>query len=268
MPTVILQKQNGALSSITTREVNIIRTCAAINGGFTIVNSTIEDLHLQKIHLITGALPVGSVEFVQKAMELLHLKHPTISPYLISTNMKASIHEKPRFYARTIYWTAIKNILDMKMFVKPVKLKLFNGFVYDPSGNYTNDHDREQHDILMSLPKDLVVWVSEPVKWVREERIYLYHGHELGRGRYDDGPDDVPPLDESIINEIIPHCPPICSLDVGVLDTGETAIVEINDAWALGYYTGTLTKEDYFWMLWERWQEIRNHTAIPKKYDF
>ena len=46
------------------------------------------------------------------------------------------------------------------------------------------------------------------------------------------------------------------SLDIGMLDWGEPALVEVNDAWALGFYKGTLSDKDYIEMLYDRWQQL------------
>jgi hypothetical protein len=45
-------------------------------------------------------------------------------------------------------------------------------------------------------------------------------------------------------------------LDWGELEWGEPALVEVNDAWALGFYKGTLSDKDYIEMLYARWQQL------------
>lgn len=65
-----------------------------------------------------------------------------------------------------------------------------------------------------------------------------------------------------LVNEMVwalactKNAPAAFSLDVGVLDTGETALIECNDAWALGYYKGSLAHKDYIRMLWMRWEQL------------
>src|SRR3546814_7795613 len=72
----------------------------------------------------------------------------------------------------------------------------------------------------------------------------------LGWARYDpDGADDAPLPDAHDVQQMIrdhhkgealQERTHLCaySLDVGVLDSGQTALVEVNDAWALGLYRG------------------------------
>lgn len=57
--------------------------------------------------------------------------------------------------------------------------------------------------------------------------------------------------------------PAAFSLDIGVLEPGETALIECNDAWALGYYRGTLSHRDYIDMLWRRWDQIARLVERP-----
>jgi hypothetical protein len=44
--------------------------------------------------------------------------------------------------------------------------------------------------------------------------------------------------------------------DVGVLSNGLTAIVEINDAWAIGLYGKCLQPREYTDFLFTRWKSI------------
>lgn len=54
------------------------------------------------------------------------------------------------------------------------------------------------------------------------------------------------------------------ALDVGQVATGETALVECNDAWSLGYYRdGNLPAAQYAEMLVQRWRELA--TAEPRR---
>ncbi|WP_296701025.1 ATP-grasp domain-containing protein, partial [Thiocapsa sp. UBA6158] len=76
-----------------------------------------------------------------------------------------------------------------------------------------------------------------------EWRCYVAGGRLLWRERYDhDGADDAPDPDSTTIDGMIAaheadEAPPAgYALDVGVLSDGETALVEVNDGYALGYY--------------------------------
>ena len=53
-------------------------------------------------------------------------------------------------------------------------------------------------------------------------------------------------------------CPSSYALDVGVLSTGETALVEVNDAYGIGAYG--IAAEHYYTFLKARWDEL---CAVP-----
>ena len=96
---------------------------------------------------------------------------------------------------------------------------------------------------LQALDPDCQVLASEPVRWLCEWRCYVAGGRLLWRERYDpDGADDTPDLSPSAIDEMIAAyesdgmSPAGYALDVGVLSDGRTALVEVNDGYALGYY--------------------------------
>jgi hypothetical protein len=164
---------------------------------------------------------------------------------------------------RAVFQCRIGNV-EGNWFVKPIETKSFTGFVYDDKQDviHLSEHDLEQRDVLLSLPPETPVWVSEPVTWLSEFRYYVIDGEVRGEGRYDDGPDDVPVPDYFMVMEMVEtlsrqqDAPAAYSLDVGVLSSGETALVEVNDAWALGFYTGSLSYRDYIEMLWRRWDQL------------
>ena len=49
-------------------------------------------------------------------------------------------------------------------------------------------------------------------------------------------------------------------IDFGVLESGETALVEVNDAYALGAYG--ITGEDYTRLILTRWKELTQDMSI------
>ncbi len=57
------------------------------------------------------------------------------------------------------------------------------------------------------------------------------------------------------------------ALDAGVLDSGETALVEVNDGYALGFYGSVITQraERYLDLLEARFSELVRATASWSK---
>jgi hypothetical protein len=194
----------------------------------------------------SGWMPVGSVAFCRTAM-----MHQGIHPDLVSTYPE-SLHA---FMHRHIWMgTALQvRVSDQRFFVKPRDHKVFNGFIWQ-------DGDFDQHQ-FMAEPDALPVWCSDVVSFASEWRYYVLNGVIVGAGRYGEGPDDAPMPDLKVVEKMMhafqPDAPAGYGLDVGVLDTGETALIEVNDGWgSLGLYKGTCTSRDYLRLLEARWIEI------------
>lgn len=213
------------------------------------------DVSQYAAQLREGALPVGSVEFVRAAMQACALREPPNLTYPDALK---------DFLRRDVCLQRAGRILQTR-FVKPVQTKRFTGFVFDPMASPEHQQDafvREQHECFLSLSADDLVWSGEPVQWLSEVRYYVLAGQVLGEGRYDDGADDAPLPSREEVEAMVrawsarDGAPQAYALDVGVLRSGETALIECNDAWALGYYRGSLEREAYLEMLWRRWQQI------------
>lgn len=185
-------------------------------------------------------IPIGSVEFCTKFLGLIgkdipkHLSYPeSLFPFL------------KRYISQELF----ENVAP-GLFIKPVEqIKLFTGHV---KGKTTE-----------SLPEGLekvLVWVSSCVNFLAEWRYYILHSEIVGYSRYDDSDDEFAEPDITIINAAISDfdgAPIAYALDFGLLDTGDIALVEVNDAWALGLYKwGNMTDEKYVEMIIARWDEI------------
>lgn len=199
-------------------------------------------------------LPVGSVEFVRKAMQLAGISEPGNLSY--PEVLQPYLH-------RRVGQRRAGSVLG-HWFIKPVTTKAFTGFVFDTMANpdTLDGHDRLQYNEFLMLSPDEMVWISEPVVWESEVRYYVIGDEIRGWGRYDDGPDEAAEPDLSVVAEMVKAmanvegAPASFTLDVGVLSTGETALIECNDAWAVGYYKGSLNYKDYVLMLWRRWEQL------------
>lgn len=135
---------------------------------------------------------------------------------------------------------------ELEVFVKPVKNKLFTGFV----GYFPKDLDK------ITCNMETEIYVSEVVKFDAEFRVYIYQNKIVGSYRYwgDNwkvyiNTDEVEKMLALLIN-----MPIFYSIDVGVDDKGKTLLVEVNDGYALGNYG--LSPNEYARMSAARWQEI------------
>ncbi len=192
-------------------------------------------------------LPVGTVEFLRACAARRGVTLPEIGaypdvlrPYLRRTHRLGVLGEARR--------------LTVPTFIRPAfAVKAFTGFMFHPS-------DPEHAKRLTALPDDLPVWLCEPVAWLCEWRYYV-QGEIIGAGRYDpEGAEDAPEPDRDLVESLVRAwgalSPAGYALDVGVLHSGETALVEVNDGWALGYYKGTCSPADYLRLLQARWEEL------------
>jgi len=236
------------------REERIARQ-VALTDDLQVLAARLEEIDQYAVDLVKGAcLPVGNVKFLRRAMALAGITEPpnlsypqVLHPYL---HRKVSLMPAGSVIGR---W-----------FIKPVTTKAFTGFVVDTRDNpdHLSAHDRAQYNAFLALPPETTVWVCEPVIWQSEVRYYVVDGEILGEGRYDEGSDDALAPDRTVAREMAKRfaategSPAACALDIGVLEGGTTALVEVNDAWALGFYSGTLDHRGYLEMLWRRWQQM------------
>lgn len=217
-------------------------------------NAALEELSGLERELLDGALPVGSVEFVRAAMALARVAEPENMSYPLAVR-----HLMRRGAALSTAGAA----RGQRAFVKPARTKAFTGFVFDPRAPADPD-SRDDLEAFMALPKDEPVWVCEQVAFAGEWRAYVLGSELIGLGRYDpDGADEADEPEKEWIQGAIdamrasPDAPAACAIDVGRLENGSLALVEVNDAWALGLYGKALAPRVYLEFLSARWAQMR-----------
>lgn len=217
------------------------------------VRASLENIQSMGRLIAAGvAVPVGSVEFLRAAMSAAGIKEPEPMSYP---------PELLRYCGRGIRQVKAGEVLG-SWFVKPVRTKLFSGFVFETMADPRNlsEHDREQHEAFMAIDATEPVWISDVVSFQSEWRYYVQGRTILGKARYDpDGADDAPAPDDAVVAEIVGALPTPnpCAVDIGVLSGGETVLVEVNDAWAIGLYRDAMSAKDYLQFLANRWDQIQ-----------
>lgn len=243
-------------------EGRVVSTYANTHDGVAVVNATLASLPNHLRALKEGAVPIGTVQFVQGALRtLMGGNPPLINMYPVC--LKSFMYRDYRIRLTT-------NLLP-DLFTKPFDTKLYNGFILRSDAGEYDEHDLEQYITLKQLPNHVLHYQADLVEWQLETRVYVHHGRIVGVGRYDDKdtPDSL--LDMDVVQQIVdihrneyPNMQAY-AIDVGVLSTGETALVEVNDAYALGFYRGTLSVSSYINMLVDRWQDLRYGESAPHK---
>ena len=218
----------------------------------------LEGLERHAEELRAGALPVGSVEFVREAMRVAGVAEPGNMTYpeelraLLLRPMEMSNAEAARAPGPA-------------RFVKPGATKAFTGFVHDPCApeEGLGEHEREQRGALLAMDALEPVWVGPVVEFVAEWRAYMHGALVVGLERYDpDGPDGVEEPARAWVEAAArpwldaPGAPAACAIDLGRLAGGALALVEVNDAWALGLYGRSVDAKDYLAMLGARWGQL------------
>lgn len=146
----------------------------------------------------------------------------------------------------------IEGYLKNPIFIKPKdKLKRFTGFVLETIDDLSN---------CKGAGNQTKVWCSEPVVFTDEFRCYFKKDTKPVIGCYKKNFDESNRikvqqfLDNLILGREFPRA---FTLDLGILSTGEVALIEMNDAFSLGLYKGC-PSEFYAECLIERWEELKN----------
>lgn len=252
---LVIQRDPDNPSSMEIRSALL----ASILNDITVSRCELKDLARSHSLLVSDCLPIGSVEFVREAAAVLRLPLPLDMSYPASL--------RPWLFREVERTTKHGFSINTAAFIKPAnQIKAFSGFLYPGDDATLDDYAQSELASLQRLADDAEIWVSEPVSWVSEWRYYVCSGSVVGKGRYDDGPDDAPMPDEgellAMIRAYDADAPISYGLDVGVLEDGRTALVEVNDAWALGLYRGSMSDARYLNMLWRRWRQLREQAAF------
>ena len=157
--------------------------------------------------------------------------------------------------------------LKNPIFIKPKdKLKRFTGFVLETIDDLSN---------CKGARNQTKIWCSEHVIFVEEFRFYRLHFHDSAMTTYSVGChkkdfnfqnlEKADTFIRCLPWSIDSKLPVACAIDVGILSTGEVALIEINDAFSLGLYKNVCSKNEkesseynrfYCECLIERWNEL------------
>lgn len=186
--------------------------------------------------LIKNNLFVGSVEFMREVFSRIGIEDVRVPK---NSNRESKI----------ITLSEAKEISKKEdIFIKPIEIKLFTGFVLD----------KMLHSSISNIDGDIKVLSYKPFdsEIVSEWRCYIKND-EIEDSRNYSGDFKITPnykYVESIIEENSKDFPRCYTIDVGILDSGENVVIEFNDMWAIGNYG--VDNYRYLRMLRERYFEI------------
>lgn len=200
-------------------------------------------LPLKRGDFLAGGLQVTLPALKQLGVEYNHTDYPR--------ELSMHLH-------RNVWLSTLGNIRQQieadgdipSVFIKPSdKLKRFTGRVV-----------RTIDDIApLTHVGNIFISCSDAVQWCAEYRVPVINGKIQGYFWYDG--DKSVMVDTSVVERMVNDfvsAPSAYCLDVGVLGTGETALVEMNDAFSIGMYDGM--ESCYAELLLTRWAELTKET--------
>jgi hypothetical protein len=213
-------------------------------------------LHRRQLELHRDVLVAGHIPVVLGALRQLGIEPPepndypaSLSPWLRRRLWKSSVADVV---------TKLQDGAGRPFFAKPLdRHKRFRGSVVQ---------SWEDLRALGGASNRATVWCSEIVEWKSEFRVYVVKGRILGIGHYAGDPSrkvDEKKVEEAVASfEASGEAPGGYGIDFGVLSTGQTALVEINDGYSLGNYG--LDDDLYTELIVSRWLEL-THAAPARE---
>ena len=237
------EKGNGKLG----REETILRE-EFLRRGLPVTLFTRKRIERRQLPLTPQTFIAGDIDAVHGALSQLKIEWPLPEDYPESL--------KPWLHRRVWRWTLgdlERSILEgsgLEIFAKPAdRRKAFVGNVFSSINGF-----RE----IGSVSRRQDVWCSEVVEWRSEYRVYAIGRRILSVDRYWGDAAVLPDLERirQAVDTYVTsgEAPAAFALDFGVLGTGETALVEANDAYSLGAYQ--IGGADYADVLLARWEEL------------
>jgi hypothetical protein len=217
---------------------------------------TEKQLHRRQLPLQRHTLVAGHIPVVLGALRQLGVELPVPDDY-------------PQcllpFLHRRIWKSVVRDVvaklqegLAEPFFAKPfARHKRFRGHVF-----------RGWDDLRMlgGASDRAEVWCSEIVEWLSEYRVYVVKGQIVGTGHYAGNPSiaiDMPQAQEAVACfEASENAPAGYGIDFGVLRSGQTAMIEVNDGYSLGNYA--LSDELYADLIEARWTELMAPPVVPQ----
>ena len=225
-----------------------------------VARASVKQIERGRVSAAPDFVACGSVSFVRAALRRAGVLLPEHVPY-----PPALAHLLYRRVERLVSMREARARLTAgeRLFIKPADgWKRFTGFVAEFPDDYR----------FGGVSRSCPVWVSSPVRFVSEWRAYIARGALLELRFADHGGDRGAEPDRTIIEAAIATltragAPAGYVIDFGVLATGETALIEMNDGFSFGAYDGLPAR-----VLWAitvcRWQELIGATMAQESPTF
>ena len=208
-----------------------------------------------KKHLKQGKIKIKSIDFIAGDIDTMFTAMKQLKINYKHNDYPECLH---KYLHRKIWESSIKEIkaeLFEKCSINPVfikpkdKIKKFTGFVIKSIDDLSNINNGGEATKIVC---------SDVVKFVSEYRCPVINGEIKDFCFYSGDSNAI--IDKNVVHEMVKdfvNSPKAYCIDVGVLSTGETALIEVNDAISVGIYS--MSKELYAELLMTRWNEIKGN---------
>jgi hypothetical protein len=239
----IQEQGNGKLR---TEEMLVVSELERI--GIPITYYTEKRMRRRQLPLDDRSLVVGDLPCILGALKQLAIPAPLPNDYPAS--LSDFLHRRVWKSTLGALEFALRDGVCRSTFAKPAtRCKRFTGCVFDAESDLYRVHGVSRHEEL---------WCAEVVTWASEYRVYIVNS-EIRSVDWYAGNREIS-LDLNEVRRAILALDTAgeslagYAIDFGVLASGATALVEMNDGFALGAYQ--IDSKNYTDLLWARWEEL------------
>lgn len=187
--------------------------------------------------LIRTNLFVGSTEFMREVFKRIGL-----------TNVRLPHNANRVHEIITLAEANYRAKSGKRLFIKPIEVKLFTGFVMDGT------HNTALNGLSAETPVMAYDVFAEPIQ--SEWRVYVHNRNMIDARNYS-GDFTISP-DYKYVQQIVHNyksiLPCAYTIDIAILNGSQNVVVEFNDMWAIGNYG--IPNDLYFSLLRDRYFEI------------
>lgn len=252
MPTItkafIQELGNGKLE---TEEQQVVE--ALNRKGIPFSFFTAKRIRRRQLPLDEHSLVVGNIPCIVGALQQLNIPVPALNDYPVC--LQSFLHRQIWQSSLSELATRIEKGDYPALFTKPrSRRKQFTGAIFQSEADLAQVSGVSKHEKLIC---------SEVVHWRSEYRVYVVRSQIRGIHHYEGDP--LVQVDRDVVEEAIRilnesgEAYAGYAIDFGVLDSGQTALIEMNDGFAIGAYG--VSAQDYTDMVWARWEELLSQLA-------
>ncbi len=224
--------------------------------GVPVILYTRKNIERRNLPLSRETFIAGDMPAMHGAMRQLGIDIPEPDDYPLS--LRSFMHRRVWKSTLDTVEQGISMNMGAPVFAKPAeRRKSFTGRVFSSYADFS---------AVGSVSRRQEVWCSEVVSWRSEFRVYVIGERIVGIDHY--AGDPGVPLDRRVIDDALAayrqagETPSAYGIDFGVLTSGQTALIEANDGYALGAYK--IEARPYTELVMRRWAELLERSGLQE----